>query len=83
MLYGKLPLILSKATLKKLLSKRTILYLNANSEQSQFQKSRSFMDGLAQATEAWRTKFKITARGMRRPYWVEHTEALKDVCSES
>lgn len=38
------------------------------------------MDGLAQATEAWRAKFKITARGMRRPYWAENVEALKNVC---
>ena len=68
-----------KATLKKFLSKRTISYLNPGSELSQFQRSRSLMDGLAQASEAWRTKFKITARGLRRPYWVEHVEALKDV----
>ena len=69
-----------KAALKKLLTNRTTSYLNPKSEQSQFQRSRSFMDGLAQATEAWRKKFRITARGMRRPYWVEHIEALKDVC---
>jgi len=67
--------------LKGLLTKRNVSYLNPDDEKSQFQRSRSFMDGLAQASDAWRTKFKVTARGLRRPYWVEPVEALKDVCT--
>ena len=38
------------------------------------------MDGLAQARDAFKREFKITARGMSRSYWAEDVEALADVC---
>ena len=53
----------------KILSKRTRSYLNPKTSDSQFQRNRSFMDGLTQASEAYRGVFKITATGMRRARW--------------
>ncbi len=69
---------LHQAALRPLLTKRTVSYLNPKPELSQFQRSRSFMDGLEQATELWKGKFKVTARGMKKPRWTE--EGLDEVC---
>lgn len=63
-------------TLKSLLSSRMISYLNPDEDKSQFQRTRSFTDGLNQASEAFRERFKVIARGMSRPYWAESPEAL-------
>ena len=62
--------------LKSVLTKKTISYLNQNESRSQFQRSRSFIDGLTQASEAFRAQFKITARGMSKPIWADSPEAL-------
>ena len=51
------------------MTKRTISYLNPKPELSQFQRSRSFMDGLEQVMELWKRQFKITARGLKKPSW--------------
>ncbi len=66
--------------LKGLLTKKTATYLNADESRSQFQRSRSFMDGLTQASEAFRGRFKITARGMAKPMWADSPETLAQVC---
>ena len=66
--------------LKGLLTKKTAIYLNADESLSQFQRSRSFMDGLTQASEAFRGRFKITARGMANPMWADSPETLAQVC---
>lgn len=55
--------------LRKWLPKKTSSYLKHNPEFSQFQQNRSFMDGLQQASEAWRGAFRITTSGMRRARW--------------
>ena len=69
----------SKGALKGLLSNRTLSYLNPDEKHSQFQRSRSFIDGLKQASETFREKFRITSRGMSRSTWAETAEALADV----
>ncbi len=68
------------SVLKGLLTKKTATYLNADESRSQFQRSRSFMDGLTQASEAFRGSFKITARGMAKPMWADSPETLAQVC---
>ena len=65
--------------LKPLLSKKTLSYLNPKTVESQFQRNRSFMDGLQQASEAWRGAYKVNASGLRRARWdadVDGGEAL-------
>ena len=69
----------SKGALKRLLSNRTNSYLNPDEKHSQFQRSRSFIDGLKKAGETFRERFKITSRGMSRSTWAESSEALADV----
>ena len=58
------------------LNKKTISYLHPKEGMSQFQRSRSFMDGLEQASEVFRQKFKIDSRGISRPFWAENANAL-------
>ena len=53
-----------------------ISYLNPDEDKSQFQRSRSFMDGLTQASEAFRGAFRTTARGMGRSRWADSPETL-------
>lgn len=69
----------SKGAMKRLLPSRTLSYLSPDEKQSQFQRSRSFIDGLRQANEKFRELFKITSRGMSRSIWAETSEALADV----
>lgn len=68
-----------KATLRRLLSNRTISYLNPDEKHSQFQRSRSLIDGLSQASEDFRSKFKIVSRGISQPFWAENPEAIANV----
>ena len=37
------------------------------------------MDGLNQASELFKGRFKITARGSSRSFWAESSEAIADV----
>ena len=62
--------------LKSILTKKIISYLNPDEGNSQFQRSRSFMDGLTQASDAFRVEFKTTSRGMSKPIWADSAETL-------
>lgn len=64
------------AILKSMLAKKTISYLNPDESKSQFQRSRSFMDGLTQASDVFNLNFKTTARGMSKPLWADSAETL-------
>ena len=58
--------------LRRILNKKCVSYLNPSEEMSQFQRSRSFMDGLEQASEIFRQRFKKSSKGMERPFWAEN-----------
>ena len=62
--------------IRKLLTQKIISYLNPDDDKSQFQRSRSFMDGLTQASEAFRGSFRVGARGMGRSRWADSPETL-------
>lgn len=64
------------SVLKSIMSKKTISYLNQDESRSQFQRSRSFMDGLTQASDVFRANFKVSARGMSKPVWADSPETL-------
>lgn len=69
----------TKHTLRKLLDKKTLSFLRPRTDLSQFSQTESLKKGLDQACVMWRTKFKITARGMRRSLWAENDEDLENV----
>ena len=62
--------------LRRMLTKKNISYLNPSEDLSQFERSRSFMSGLEQVTEVFRTRYKISSRGTSRPFWAESADAL-------
>lgn len=64
--------------LKQMLPKQTISFLNPKESFPQFQRSTTFIDGLKQASEAFVRRFKVTAPGLRRPYWAEDVQECKD-----
>jgi xeroderma pigmentosum group C-complementing protein len=55
--------------LRRLVDKRMRSYLNPNANDSQFQRNRSFIDGLEQAKAAFKAEYRITMSGMSRPRW--------------
>ena len=57
--------------LRPMLPTKTLSYLNPRSDDSQFQRNRSFMDGLLQASDAFRGQFRVNASGIRRARWVD------------
>jgi xeroderma pigmentosum group C-complementing protein len=48
----------------------------------QFGQSEQFLTGLQKAVFVWKHKFNITASGIRRPYWAEGTEGIKEVIND-
>lgn len=68
-----------QAALRPILPDRTLSYFNPDPNFSQFQSSRSFIDGLSQASEAWKGKFMKTARGLRRPHWSLRTSDVDNL----
>ncbi|KAK5679737.1 hypothetical protein LTS10_007685 [Elasticomyces elasticus] len=57
--------------LEAVLTEKTKLFLRANSRESQFDRNAMFMDGLQQAAEQWRGRFRVTGSGMWRARWSE------------
>jgi len=68
-----------QALLKPLLTAKTIGLLNPRPSLNQFGKTESLKTGLTEASNAFRAKFRITERGLRRALWPEDEEQLKDV----
>ena len=67
-----------QSQLRKLLPSKTISYLNPDESKSQFQRSRSFMDGIEQATKIFRARFQKDYRGLSRATWAESSQALEN-----
>ncbi|KAF3061024.1 DNA repair protein rhp41 [Daldinia childiae] len=64
-------------TLRALLTKKTVKYLNPGTQLTQFGRAQSLKDGLGQVGTMYKTKFQITERGLRRALWAENEEHLK------
>lgn len=64
--------------LRPLLSNKTIKYLNPSTELTQFGRTNSLKQGLEDVMNKFKTRYKITERGMRRALWAEKEEHLKN-----
>ncbi|KAK5724609.1 hypothetical protein LTR15_004655 [Elasticomyces elasticus] len=60
--------------LEAVLTEKTKLFLRANSRESQFDRNAMFMDGVQQATEQFRGRFRIISSGLHRPCWSDSDE---------
>lgn len=56
-------------SLRHLLDKKMLSYLNPKTNDTQFQRNRSFMDGLEMAKNAFKAEYEVTASGMSRARW--------------
>ncbi|KUJ12294.1 Rad4-domain-containing protein [Mollisia scopiformis] len=68
----------TKEILGTLLDKKTLGSLRPRSDLSQFSQTESLKRGLDQVCNMWRSKFQITARGMRRALWAEDDKDLEN-----
>ncbi|EME50263.1 hypothetical protein DOTSEDRAFT_121742, partial [Dothistroma septosporum NZE10] len=60
--------------LRPLLSANMMSYLNPKIHDTQFQRNRSFMDGLQQATDNFNAEYRVTGSGMIKPQWTAEGE---------
>ena len=67
------------ASLRPLLTKKMIKFLNPSEDLSQFGRTDSLKRGLDDVAKMWRAKYSITARGMRRALWAEDEKDLQNV----
>ncbi|KXT17176.1 hypothetical protein AC579_332 [Pseudocercospora musae] len=54
---------------RSVLSSKTVSYLNPKQNDTQFQRNRSFMDGLEQAVSAFNAEYRVTGPGLMKPHW--------------
>ncbi|CAK3955763.1 DNA repair rhp42 [Lecanosticta acicola] len=54
---------------RSLLSSKTVSYLTPKTTMSQFDRNRSFMDGLQQAVEIFVPEYRVTGGGMTKAQW--------------
>lgn len=68
-----------QASLKPLLTKKMITFMNPREDLSQFGRADSLKRGLDDVAKMWRTNFRVTARGMRRVLWADDEKDLQNV----
>lgn len=66
-------------TLRKLLNRETIKYLNPGAELSQFGQTNSLKTGLQKAEVSFKMNYQVTERGLRRALWADSEEHLQNV----
>lgn len=66
-------------SLRPLLTKKMVTYLNPNKSLPQFGQTQSLKNGLQDAINMFKIKFQITERGMRRALWADDEAHLKNV----
>ncbi|KAK3682472.1 nitrilase [Podospora appendiculata] len=64
--------------LRPLLSEKMIQFLNPRASLTQYGQAESLKSGIHEASIMFKTKFKITERGLRRALWAEDEEQLKN-----
>lgn len=67
-------------SLRRLLDKKMVTYLNPSTELPQFGQTNSLKEGLKMVETMFKTKYQITERGMRRALWADNEEHLQNVC---
>lgn len=68
-----------KRSLKPLLDKKMLTFLKPKTNLSQFGRTESLKRGLSQVSFMWRTKFNVTARGIRRALWADDEKDIQNV----
>ncbi|OTB09543.1 hypothetical protein M426DRAFT_316093 [Hypoxylon sp. CI-4A] len=67
-----------QGTLRTLLTKKMINYLNPGTHLTQFGRANSLKEGLQEVGTKYKTKYQITERGLRRALWAEKEADLQN-----
>ncbi|KAI1486821.1 hypothetical protein F5X96DRAFT_653150 [Biscogniauxia mediterranea] len=65
-------------SLRPLLTKEMIKFLNPSTQLTQFGQANSLKEGLQRVNQMFKIKFQITERGLRRALWAENEEHLQN-----
>ncbi|KAI1846014.1 hypothetical protein JX266_007823 [Neoarthrinium moseri] len=65
-------------TLRRLLNREMVKYLNPGRDLTQFGQTNSLKTGLQKVEIMFRTRYEITERGIRRALWADKEEHLKE-----
>ncbi|KAI0966134.1 hypothetical protein F4678DRAFT_301336 [Xylaria arbuscula] len=65
-------------SLRPLLTKKMVAQLNPPSHQTQFGRANSLKEGLNLVNNMFKTKYRVSERGMRRALWAETEEHLQN-----
>jgi xeroderma pigmentosum group C-complementing protein len=65
--------------LKPLIPRKLINRLHLDESQPQYARNHSFNKAVEEISDIWRRKWTITTRGMRRPFWREDVDVLREV----
>ncbi|KAI8151376.1 DNA repair protein rhp41 [Colletotrichum sp. SAR 10_70] len=66
-------------SMRSLLTKKIVNYLNPSSDLPQFGQTQSLKTGLEQAGSIFKAKFHITEKGLRRALWAEDPEHISKI----
>ena len=72
---GRCNNAIAQRHLRSMLPSKTISYLNPSKQETQFQRNRSFMDGLEQAVGIFTAEYRVTSTGLQKPHWNVDGEA--------
>ncbi|OAG33848.1 hypothetical protein AYO21_12043 [Fonsecaea monophora] len=64
--------------LKPLVPRKVISLLHVDESKPQYQRSHSFNKGIEEVCAIWRQQWNITARGMKRAFWRDDIDVVKE-----
>lgn len=68
-----------QSILKPLIPRKLVKMLHLDASQPQYQRTHSFNVAIEEISKIWRSEWKITEQGMRRAYWKEDPDDLKNM----
>ena len=68
-----------QSILKPLIPRKLVKLFHLDASQPQYQRTHSFNVAIDEVSKIWRSEWKITEQGMRRAYWKEDPDDLKNV----
>jgi xeroderma pigmentosum group C-complementing protein len=67
-----------QAILKPFIPRKITSLLHVDDQKTQYERNQSFMKGIEQVCLIWKSSWTVTTQGMRRAFWREDVDAVKD-----
>jgi xeroderma pigmentosum group C-complementing protein len=68
-----------QAILKPLIPRKLITLLHLDESKPQYARNHGFNKAIEEISDIWQREWTITAKGMRRAFWVEDADVVRDV----